>query len=746
MRTLLTALFITLYASVSAQYNFNGFTSDFRYYDGKKPTCYTPTVNNLNGHLMGINRELCRLDSLLQFIEADTVTTAFIQAQIDSIAALIYEIDVLSTDTTVTVNRTDNTFDLSYDWSYGSPSCYETVVNVIYPSEYVYDDSSGISLYAIYCTKNANILFYNPLITYGTIQPKELIDTIFEYFTQSDSIYLDRTSDTSFNVIFENTCDCDSLVFISETESVYVTLIGEGDTVNNQTFESGGFGSYITFYQGNCIGSTQLDSILQYLINYYCVTPVDTCCGDTVINNSYQVITGIGIFDMSGFLSDTNCFASTRHTVSFNGNNIIDTVRATINDVEFGAWTEGDTLFATTCIRVATKQLTPCDTICRTDTIIVASSNPPTTIVTDYIEINRNQCDTSFATANDIIPCGLASISILSYTSGIDTAYLIDSNIYICRNNFAFENDTVTYTITSNCGSSASDTGIVIVSSVLQPQLALSICYDSLTGLADSALISYVLTVPSGYTLRSNSIMFQATDNSGAYTEYGYGLGGTSKIAYNATDAGLDSATITAYVVIESNFTGLPIFYEIDIPKLASGGCDTLTNIDTTGTVSFWYADSVNACFQYIGYQTGGVNLNVSSGVLYRTQLNLTGITSGINLDSVIFVVDNVASPCSDDSTYQYIIEDVPPYTLTNLDGNAVSVTTGVSVSFGSSSINVNAGGAISLLSSIGLCTVQEYTTTWTFGWKARLNAYTFSFNGLNYSGQCINLQGIIMP
>lgn len=735
--------------SVSGQFKFNGFTSDFRYYDGKKPICYSPTVNNLNGHLMGINRELCRLDSLLQFIEADTITTAFIQAQIDSIAALIYELDVVSSDSSITVARDGNVFDLSYVWDYGSPSCYQTVVNASFPSSFDYDDTIGIVLYYIACTKNENILYFIPDKIYGTISPQELVDTIVEYFNTSDSISILKTSDTSLSITFTNTCDCDSLLFVSSTSggnSVRVTLEGDGDTVNNQTFESGGFGSLITFYQGNCIGDTQLDSILQYLINYYCTSPPDTCCGDTVINNTYQLISGIGIFNMSAFLSDTNCFSSTRHIVTFGTDTIIDTIRATINDVEFGAWTEGDTLYATSCIRVATKLLTPCDTICRTDTLVVASANPPTTVVTDYIEINRNNCDTSHATINDILPCGLDTMSILSYTSGIDTAYIVDSSIYICRNNFAFENDTIYYTITSICGNPLSDSGIVVVSSVLQPQIALSVCYDSLSGLADSALITYSLTVPSGYVLRSNSIAFEVTDESGTYTEYGYGLANSSRIAYNATDAGLDSANITAYVVIESNFTGQPLFYVVNFGKIASGGCDTLTNIDTTGTVPFWYADSIDMCFQYIGYQTGGVNLNVSSGVLYRTNLSTTGITSGINLDSVIFVVDDVSSPCSDDSTYQYIIENVPPYTLTDIDGNPVSVTTGVSVSFGTTSINVNAGGAISIISSIGSCTVQQYTTTWTFGWAARLNSYTFSFDGLNYSGQCFNLQGILLP
>ena len=38
-------------AGASPSVKFNGYTSEVKYYDGIKPTCYTPTANTLNGHL-----------------------------------------------------------------------------------------------------------------------------------------------------------------------------------------------------------------------------------------------------------------------------------------------------------------------------------------------------------------------------------------------------------------------------------------------------------------------------------------------------------------------------------------------------------------------------------------------------------------------------------------------------------------------------------------------------------------------
>jgi hypothetical protein len=619
MRILFTAIFTILWLCSSAQYSFNGFTSDFKFYDGKKPTCYTPTVNNLNGHLMGINRELCRLDSLINAIPLDSLSLAFLQEQIDSCFALLsMEMDVVSTDSTISIDRNGNEFDLSYQWAFN------------------------------------------------------------------------------------------------------------GDTA--------------------CVGSTELDSILQYLINFYCPEPpVDTCCGGAVFASTYQVVEGLGIFELDAQFPDTNCLSRIEHLVTFDGDTIIDTLFNGLY-VETGSWGVGDTLFSTTCIYVATKLNIPCDTICNTDTIIVLSGNPPTVAIDVNAVIDRNRCDTIDVVTTSVVPCGLDSIYVISSTSGISSATIVNDSIRICRSNFAFETDTVVYVIISNCGVPNIDTGLVIINSPTTPLLAGTFCYDGLSGTPDTAQVTYSFTIPSGYTLRSNSLMFRAIDDVAADTAYGYGVGGTAKLPYITSTADLDSASIRVYVVLENNTTGLPIFYEFDLDLLSDGACDTLSNIDTSGTVSYFYADSLNVCFQFLGYQSGGTDLDIISGQLYRFAVGTTGFSSAIGLDSIYFMVDEVGLPCSNDSLYMYNINNVPPYTLTELDGNVVSVTTGVSVTFNPSTINVNAGSAISLLSSIGLCNVNEYTTSWAFTWKARQNTFIFSYDGVNFSGQCLNLQGILLP
>lgn len=751
MRTLFAFALILTSTFAFGQRNFNGFTSDFRNYDGLPPNCYTPTVGNLNGHLAGINNQLCQLYALIGQIENDTTLVNEIQGQIDSILGIIQVIDIQSADTSVIINQTGSTFNLSHLWGFGeSTGCYETTVSATFPSTFDYVDTFGLVGYAIFCLNSELPLFFIPDRNYGLITPQELVDTIVQYFIVSDSITILKTSDTSFTISFQNTCDCDTLVFQSETSgndyNVPTTISGDGVVVNNETFDFGGFGSVITFYEGNCIGSTNLDSILQYLINFYCQPEPEECCSGGVFNNSYQVLSGIGIFDMSATFADTNCISITQHTIIFDGDTLFNSFTPIVQYIGLGTWTTGDSIFVYSNIYVATRSNTPCDTVSQIDTIIVQTAEPPTVAVDDFVVIPRNACDTIAVTDNDVKPCGVASIAVLDSTSGISSVTIYnDSLLIICRSNFAFDTDTVTYLLTSNCGNPAADTGLVIVTANLQPQLPISVCYDGIDADNDEAQLTWNIAVPSGYFIPTNGILWQSTDESGGFT--GYSLDSTSptNILYGSSGSiNLDSADIVIYVTLINIFTQLPIFYEVNL-KLADGTCDTIM-LDTTASPSFMYARNVQACFNFIGYQSGGTTLNINSGTIYRYSPTTVGIDSTIGLDSTYFLVDLTNSPCSKDSIYQSAIKRVPPYTLVDVDGDPVSVTSGVSVTFGTSSINVNGGVAISILSPIVSCSVLEFTQTWFFTWKGRTNTFTYAFDGVSFSGQCINLNGVILP
>ena len=88
--------------------SFNGQTSSVTTYNGATPTCYKPTSGGLNGHLQGINNSLCslrsRLDSLIVASDNDSLITV-LQGEIDSIAGLLRYYDVVSTDSSVSIEK-----------------------------------------------------------------------------------------------------------------------------------------------------------------------------------------------------------------------------------------------------------------------------------------------------------------------------------------------------------------------------------------------------------------------------------------------------------------------------------------------------------------------------------------------------------------------------------------------------------------------------------------------------------------
>ena len=102
-------------AGASPSVKFNGYTSEVKYYDGIKPTCYTPTANTLNGHLQGINNRLCQLKTTIDSLKVND-SSAFaqidsIQNRIDSIVDALgqfYNTSVISSDSSVRISVSTN--------------------------------------------------------------------------------------------------------------------------------------------------------------------------------------------------------------------------------------------------------------------------------------------------------------------------------------------------------------------------------------------------------------------------------------------------------------------------------------------------------------------------------------------------------------------------------------------------------------------------------------------------------------
>lgn len=124
-------------AAASPTTRFNGYTSEVNKYDGTTQNCYTPTANTLNGHLKGINNELCTLQDLIDSLsivvnENDSIALAgldSLQEQLDTVYVRLdsiitalgqfYNTSVISSDSSLNISSSVVgeviTFDLSVD-------------------------------------------------------------------------------------------------------------------------------------------------------------------------------------------------------------------------------------------------------------------------------------------------------------------------------------------------------------------------------------------------------------------------------------------------------------------------------------------------------------------------------------------------------------------------------------------------------------------------------------------------------
>ena len=177
-------------AGASPSVKFNGYTLEVKYYDGIKPTWYTPTANTLNGHLKEINNKLCQLKSVIDSLRTND-SSAFaqidsIQSRIDSIVVALgqmYNTSVVSSDSSIRVSVSTNlttrvnTFNLA-------------VVN---------DSVAGNSINAITGTGQS----FNPYKLGGALTENTTITGDKELNINSFILRLTQNNPTTYHSLFE---------------------------------------------------------------------------------------------------------------------------------------------------------------------------------------------------------------------------------------------------------------------------------------------------------------------------------------------------------------------------------------------------------------------------------------------------------------------------------------------------------------------------------------------------------------
>lgn len=220
-------------AAASPTTRFNGYTSEVNKYDGTTQNCYTPTANTLNGHLKGINNELCTLQDLIDSLSAvidynDSVAVAGLDSLQEQMDTVYVRLDSIVT----ALGQFYNTSIISSDSSLNVSS--SIVGEVITFNLSVDNDSIEVT------TGNAlsgNGKSYNPIKLGGILTENTTITGDYSMSSIVNAFSVTQTDSTNTNSLFKvsqvkkytSLSDFDSFYFGAEIRKKSVVSSGTYD-------------------------------------------------------------------------------------------------------------------------------------------------------------------------------------------------------------------------------------------------------------------------------------------------------------------------------------------------------------------------------------------------------------------------------------------------------------------------------------------------------------------------------------